>query len=565
MRKRFLLIFLVLVLLLTLCACASRAPAVYEVRFELNGGTLVSGQLLQQIEEGGAAEAPTVEREGYVFDGWNEKLDAISANTVAVAQWVKAEAAPAVYEVRFELNGGTLVSGHLLQQIEEGGAAEPPEVERDGYAFVGWSEELSPITGNTIAAAMWECFYQVRFDPAGGRVVSGESEQLVRRGDTPVPPEVERDFFSFNGWSPTVGAVRDDATFTAQWKARKLSSEEIFDKISPAVAEIAAYEPSGKYYSLGSGFFIDDTGRLVTNYHVIEGTNAGEVTLADGSNRDILAVLAYDKSLDLAVLQIDITGNPFLTISSGPVTTGEAVYALGSSQGLTSTFSSGIVSTALREIDGVKFIQTTAPISEGNSGGPLVDPYGEVVGVNSMTLVTGQNLNFAIDIHELDRLAEDKALTLAEVYALEYPDGENSQKPEDVGFYADAERAEEESNDIFLLSDLLENEIWIAGEIGSADDMDFFYLTLDAPGDVSFEVVPYYTDDMDYLLCGILSLTDDDDVELMDALTPTNVDGYDAMVGTIHFDAAGSYFLLLCVDEAYPYDEPAYYAVRACW
>ena len=565
MRSRILAILLALAMLLSLSACASSAPKVYEVRFELNGGTLVSGQILQRIQEGTAAEAPEVEREGYVFDGWSEELGAITANTVAVAQWVKAETEPAVYEVRFELNGGTLVSGHLLQNIEAGGAAEPPEVEREGYSLAGWSEELEPITGTTVAAALWERLYQVSFDAAGGRVVSGESEQLVRKGEMPEPPTVEREYYTFDSWSPAIGAAQDDASYTAQWKARKLSSEEIFDKISPAVVEINAFEPSGKYYSLGSGFFIDDTGRLVTNYHVIEGTNAGEVTLADGSRRSILSVLGYDKALDLAVLQIDIEGNSYLAISDRPVTTGETIYALGSSQGLTSTFSSGIVSTASREVDGVNCIQITAPISQGNSGGPLVDPYGEVVGVNSMTLVTGQNLNFAIDIHELDKLTLDNARTLAEVYALEYPDGESGSKPEDLGFYGDADRAEEESNDIFLLSDKLESGTWVAGELSNLDDLDWFYFQIDAPCDVSFEVIPYYTDDMDFLLCGILSLTTDDDVELMDALMPTNLDGYDAMTGTIHFDAAGSYFLLLCIDEGYPYTDPMYYALQANW
>ena len=473
--------------------------------------------------------------------------------------------APAVYEVRFELNGGTLVSGKLLQRVEEGGSAVPPEVERDGYSLAGWNEELDDIHGNLVAAALWEQYFRVSFDAAGGKIVAGEAEQLVRRGDMPEAPKVEREFFTFDGWSPALAAAEEDTAYTALWSARRLSSEEIFSKISPAVVEITAYEPSGEYYSLGSGFFLDDTGRLVTNYHVIDGTNAGEIALADGSRCDILAVLDYDKALDLAVLQADISGNAFLTLSTQNVTTGESIYALGSSQGLTSPFSSGIVSTASREIDGVRCIQITAPISEGNSGGPLVDPYGEVVGVNSMTLITGQNLNFAIDIHELDKLALDKSLTLAEVYSLEYPDGEIS-KPEDVGFYQDADVAEEESNDIFLLSDHMDSGSWIAGEISSADDMDWFYLQLDTAGDVEFEVVPYYSDDMDYLLCGILSLDDsNEDVELVDALSPAKVDGYDALTGTVHFDAPGSYFLLICVEDSYPYNEPSYYAARASW
>ena len=507
---------------------------------------------------------PEVEREGYTFAGWSEDMETISANTVAAALWTKAEAAPAVYEVRFELNGGTLVSGQLLQRVEEGGAAVAPEVEREGYAFAGWSEDLDGISANTVAVALWESYCRVSFDAAGGEIVSGEAEQLIRRGDTPEAPKVERAYYDFEGWSPALGTVDKDCSFTALWTARKLSSEEIFDRISPAVVEITAYEPSGSAY-LGSGFFIDDAGRFVTNYHVIDGTDRGEIALPDGNTCAILAVLAYDKALDLAVLQADIYGNAYLTISEQSVSTGESVYALGSSQGLTSTFSSGIVSTASREIDGVRCIQTTAPISHGNSGGPLVDPYGEVVGVNSMTWASGQNLNFAIDIHELDRLESGQSLTLAEVYAAEYPDGA-PDTPEDAGFYEEADAAEKESNDSFLLSDRMENGAWIAGEISGVGDMDWFFFELDEACDVNFEVLPYYSDDFDYLLCGILSLNDsDDDVDLIDALSPTKLDGYDAFTGTIHFDAPGSYFLVLFVDETYPFDEPSYYAARASW
>ena len=126
--------------------------------------------------------------------------------------------------------------------------------------------------------------------------------------------------------------------------------------------------------------------------------------------------------------------------------------------------------------------------------------------------------------------------------------------------------AEMEDNNSFLLSDYLEPNRWVAGEISSAEDLDWFYFHLDEPGEVTFEVVPYYSDDMEYLLCGVLSLNDtDDDVELIDALVPTEENGYDALVGTISFDAAGDYFLLICVDESYPYDEASFYAARVSW
>ena len=182
-----------------------------------------------------------------------------------------------------------------------------------------------------------------------------------------------------------------------------------------------------------------------------------------------------------------------------------------------------------------------------------------------MTMITGQNLNFAIDIRELDKLALDKYLTLAEVFDAEYPDGVPDFSEEE-GFYQEADFIEEEPNDLFLLADLIQNGAWTAGEVSDTEDMDWFYFELEAPGDVSFEVVPYYGDDMDYLLCGILSLNDEeDDVELMDALTPDSVDGFDELTGTFHFDEAGAYFLVVCLDDSYPFNEPSYYALSANW
>ena len=81
-----------------------------------------------------------------------------------------------------------------------------------------------------------------------------------------------------------------------------------------------------------------------------------------------------------------------------------------------------------------------------------------------------------------------------------------------------------------------------------------------------FEVAPYYKSDLDYLLCGILELTDDG-VEVMDVLLPSENEGeYEvAQTGTIHFDEAGLYFLMIAVDEEYPDSDPVYYTVQAAW
>ncbi len=576
MKKRIFTVLLALAMLLTLSACgAGQQPKVYEVRFELNGGTLVSGQLLQHVTEGGAAVAPEAEREGYELSGWDGAIEAVTENTVAVARWTKLpepSAAPAVYEVRFELNGGSLVSGHLLQHVTEGAAAEAPVLEREGYVLDGWSESFDAVTENVVAAAMWAKLYRVTFDPAGGQLPEGQAEQWVKAGQLPEAPEPTRSNYSFAGWNPTLSAATEDTVYTAAWDAVKLSSEQVFDKISPSVVEVAAFEPSGEYYSLGSGFFIDDSGRFVTNYHVIDGTVSGKIAMQDGTEYDIVSVLGYDPTLDLAVLQADVSGNPYLTISDLEVTTGETIYALGSSEGLTSTFSTGIVSSASRDMEGVMCIQITAPISHGNSGGPLVNVFGEVVGVNTMTLIEGQNLNFAIDIDELEKLDLSGSMTLAEVYAVMHPadpgssgssssGGSSSEK----GFYGDTEYAEEEPNDSFMRADQMPNGSYIAGEVANVEDLDWFYVEVTKPCDVSFEVAPAYIDDMDYLLCGVFRLSDEEGTELMTVLEAGENNGFHYMSGTVHFDQPGVYLLLICMDDAYPYSEPLYYAASAQW
>ena len=563
MKKRIPAILLILAMLLALSACGEQPPRVFEVRFEMNGGTLVEGALLQRVEEGQAAEAPAVERPGYVFDGWSESFDAVSENMVVLAKWTPApepDPEPAVYEVRFELNGGEFVSGKLLQQVEAGQAAEAPAVRREGYSLDGWSEDFDSVTGNMVAVALWSRLYHVVFDLNGGELLSGEAEQWIAKGAMPDAPEVSRRNHAFDGWTPELSPAESDAVYTALWSAVRLNSVEVFDKIAPAVGEITVCEANEDNYWLGSGFFIDGEGRFVTNYHVIDGCVSGEVTMQDGSTHEILGVLAYDTALDLAILQIDVSGNAWLSVSAESVDTGETIYALGSSEGLTSTFSTGIVSAASRDFEGVRYIQITAPISEGNSGGPLVNAFGEVVGINTMGYLEGQNLNFAVDARELDKLRESELMTLEEVCSLVYPGGFSSE----AGFYSYADAAEEEPNNTLLLADPLDNGMLIAGEVSDVDDLDWFRFELDGPCDVTFEVVPAYTEDADYLLCGVLCLTDDG-TDIVDVLMPCDDGEYVSQAATVHFDEGGMYFLLICLEDDYPFDEPAYYIAAAEW
>lgn len=190
---------------------------------------------------------------------------------------------------------------------------------------------------------------------------------------------------------------------------------EIHQMYEDSVGEVVTYDRSGNEYALGSCFAYSDDGKVITNYHVIEDAYSAEITFGS-KTYDVEYVLAYDKDIDVAVLQISAKRLKPVTICEKTHKVGEAVYAFGNSRGLTSTFSDGMITYADREVDDVVYIQHDAPISSGNSGGPLINAYGEVIGINTWTMRDSQNLNFAICMSELDNLDYDEKLTMAEFY-----------------------------------------------------------------------------------------------------------------------------------------------------
>ena len=151
-----------------------------------------------------------------------------------------------------------------------------------------------------------------------------------------------------------------------------------------------------KPISQGTGFLVSPDGLIVTNYHVIETGDVAIVKFPDGRVLSVDGVLAADKARDLAIIKIH--GRSFRTVilgNSDRVEVGESVVAIGNPLSLESTVSNGIVSgMRTSEARGGKFLQTTAPISPGSSGGPLFNMEGEVIGINTMYLEGGENLNF---------------------------------------------------------------------------------------------------------------------------------------------------------------------------
>jgi len=165
-------------------------------------------------------------------------------------------------------------------------------------------------------------------------------------------------------------------------------------------------DKDGHAIAQGTGFLISKDGRIVTNYHVIENGSSAVAKLPDGAFFVVDGVLASDKARDVAVIKAH--GENFRTLTLGNsdrLEVGEEVVAIGNPLSLESTVSNGIVSgIRTAEEEGGKFLQVTTPISPGSSGGPLFNMVGEVVGITTLYLEGGENLNFAIPINDAKHL-----------------------------------------------------------------------------------------------------------------------------------------------------------------
>ncbi len=176
------------------------------------------------------------------------------------------------------------------------------------------------------------------------------------------------------------------------------SLEALAARATPAVVLIDVKTPSGTRQ--GSGFIVEATGRILTNYHVIRDARSARVKLASGDVYDDVQVLAEDPRRDIAVLQIDGFDLPSLDLgNSGSVHIGAPVVLIGSPLRLENTVSTGIVSGRRQEAAGYELLQVSAPASSGSSGGPVLGTDGKVLGIAVSQMQGGQNLNFAVPIN----------------------------------------------------------------------------------------------------------------------------------------------------------------------
>jgi putative serine protease PepD len=209
--------------------------------------------------------------------------------------------------------------------------------------------------------------------------------------------------FAFGAGIAAIGQLTDDPAAPAARSAgteTQLVSDEgtakrVYDGAKDAVAYIAAASPQGQ--GTGSGFVVSSDGLIVTNAHVVDGATQVAVKIGTGGEQLPAEIVGVDASQDLALLDVDGNDLPTLELGdSDAVEVGDAVYAIGNPYGLDHTFTAGVVSALDRPLqapDGATIeggIQTDAALNPGNSGGPLLDASGKVIGVNSQ-IATGGN------------------------------------------------------------------------------------------------------------------------------------------------------------------------------
>jgi serine protease Do len=196
-------------------------------------------------------------------------------------------------------------------------------------------------------------------------------------------------------------------------KLPKKTIEQCVAEVGEAVVKVSS--PAG----MGSGFFINEQGYLITNYHVIEKETKIEVTVykkaKDGFDKKVfksVRIEAINPFIDLALLKVEDLGDTqvkFVYLGDiSEIRAGEQVFAIGNPLGLERTVTNGVISTTNRAFEGLIYLQTDAAINPGNSGGPLFNLAGEVIGVTNMGYIFFGGLGFAIPVDYVKHFIDNR-------------------------------------------------------------------------------------------------------------------------------------------------------------
>ena len=215
-------------------------------------------------------------------------------------------------------------------------------------------------------------------------------------------------------------AALNSAAVPAESKSQ-ISQESLPDlirRVKPSVVSVLTYDAKGEPLISGSGFFIRQ-GEVVTNVHVIRGARRVEIHTLDGKGRTypVLGALAIDEEADLALLSVNLPAerSHALTLSAALPEEGEPVFIIGNPLRLEGSVSDGIVS-AVREVPDLgRIIQTTAPVSHGNSGSPLFNMRGQVIGIVTVKVTNGQNINLALGSMRIGQLRGSQLISFDQI------------------------------------------------------------------------------------------------------------------------------------------------------
>jgi hypothetical protein len=198
------------------------------------------------------------------------------------------------------------------------------------------------------------------------------------------------------------------------------SLPDLVRRVKPSVVSVLTYDAKGEPLISGTGFFVR-AGEVVTNMHVIRGAHRVEIHTLEGKGRTypVAGALAIDEEADLALLSVALPAE-----RSRPVTftntlpdEGEPVFVIGNPLRLEGSVSNGIVS-AVREVPDLgRIIQTTAPVSHGNSGSPLLNMRGQVIGIVTVKVTNGQNINLALGVARITSLARGRLMSFDQIGA----------------------------------------------------------------------------------------------------------------------------------------------------
>lgn len=175
---------------------------------------------------------------------------------------------------------------------------------------------------------------------------------------------------------------------------QELKSEEVYKNSLPSIMAISVKCNDGSVV-YGSGFLSIKDGLAVTAWHLVGNARAVIAKFSDGEEFEISGLIDKDEKRDIAIVRIKVFGRPLLRLSPVEPKIGSRAYVIGSPRGLEFTVSDGLLSQ-IQTSEGIKQYQFSCPASPGNSGGPLLNAMGEVIGIVSWQVSDGQNLNFAI-------------------------------------------------------------------------------------------------------------------------------------------------------------------------